>query len=264
MPRPAASGHPYLNSPGPLAIAHRGGAKLSGNVGLENSLAAFQRAVDLGYIYLETDVHVSSDDVVFAFHDVSLDRVTDSAGLVRERTAADVRAARIAGREPIPELGALFEAFPHARFNIDVKSDDAVEPTLAVVRAHAAYDRVCLASFSDARLRRVREREPRVATSASPAEVAQLRLSPARRAWSVGARRGAICAQVPRTRFGVKVVTRGFVRRAHECGLQVHVWTIDDQATMDGLLDLGVDGIVTDRPDTLRDVLRRRGDWQSA
>lgn len=256
-----STGHPYLERSAPLAIAHRGGAKLAGNEGLENSLAAFQRAVDLGYTYLETDVHASRDGVVFAFHDESLDRVTDSVGLVRERTAEQVRAARIDGREPIPELAVLLEAFPAGRFNIDVKSDDVVDPTIEVVRAHDAYERVCIASFSDARLKRVRAREPRVATALSPSEAAQLRLAPLRHNWSVGARRGAICAQVPLTRFGVRVVTSGFVRRAHACGLQVHVWTIDDEPTMIELLDGGVDGIVTDRPDTLRDVLRRRGDW---
>ena len=261
MPRPDPPGHPYLDWPVPLAIAHRGGARLEGNIGLENSLAAFQRAVELGYAYLETDVHASRDGTVFAFHDVSLDRVTDGTGLVRERTAEQVRAAKIDGREPIPELSTLFEMFPGARFNIDIKSDDALDPTLAVVRQHAAYDRVCIASFSDLRLRQVREREPRVATSLSPGEAARLRLAPWRSAWSVGARRGALCAQVPLTRSGVRVVTAGFVRRAHACGLQVHVWTIDDEETMIALLDLGVDGIVTDRPDTLRDVLRRRNEW---
>lgn len=261
MPRRDESGHPYLDWPAPLAIAHRGGAKVSGNLGLENSLSAFRRAVDLGYTYLETDVHASRDGVVFAFHDESLDRVTDGSGLVRERTADEVRSARIDGREPVPELDTLFEAFPEARFNIDIKSDAAVEPTLAVVRAHSAYHRVCIASFSDARLRRVREHEWPVATSASPAEVARLRLAPLRRAWSVAALRGADCVQVPLTRFGVKVVTPGFVRRAHASGLQIHVWTIDDEQTMATLLDMGVDGIVTDRPDTLRDVLRRRGEW---
>lgn len=254
-------GHPYLEWSAPLAIAHRGGAKLAGNVGLENTLAAFQHAVDLGYTYLETDVHASRDGVVFAFHDESLDRVTDSTGLVGERPAEQVRKARIDGREPIPELAELFEAFPDVRFNIDVKSDDVVDPTIELVREHAAFDRVCIASFSDARLKRVREREPRVATALSPSEAAQLRLAPLRHNWSVGARRGAVCAQVPLTRFGVRVVTPRFVRRAHACGLQVHVWTIDDEPTMNALLDAGVDGIVTDRPDTLRDVLRRRGDW---
>lgn len=232
-----------------------------GNVGLENSLAAFQRAVDLGYTYLETDVHASADGVVFAFHDESLDRVTDRRGLIGESTAAQVRDARVDGRERIPELAELLETFPAGRFNIDVKSNEVVDPTIEVVRAYEAYERVCIASFSDSRLRRVREREPRVATALSPSEAARLRLAPLRHNWSAGARRGAVCAQVPLNRFGVRVVTPSFVRRAHACGLQVHVWTIDDEPTMVELLDAGVDGIVTDRPDTLRDVLRRRGEW---
>lgn len=251
----------YLDAPTPLAIAHRGGAKLPANRGLENALSAFANAVALGYRYLETDVHASRDGVVFAFHDELLDRVTDRSGPIAQLSAADVREARIDGREPVPELSALLDTFPTARFNIDVKSDAAVGPTLDVIRAHDAVDRVCLASFSDRRLRRVRLLEPRIATSLGPAEVALLRLSALERLRATGARRGAVCVQVPRTRYGVTVVTRGFVRRAHACGLQVHVWTVDDAQAMTELLDLSVDGIVTDRPDTLREVLRARGEW---
>ncbi|MGH3358154.1 MAG: glycerophosphodiester phosphodiesterase [Nocardioidaceae bacterium] len=251
----------YLDAPTPLPIAHRGGAKLPGNVGLENSLHAFRNAVSMGYTYLETDVHASRDDVVFAFHDEHLDRVTDRAGAIRDLPAADVRAARIDGREPVPELATLLQALPDARFNIDVKSDAAVEPTIAVVRSHDAVERVCLASFSGRRLRRVRALEPRIATSLGPAEVAMLRLAPVGWLRTTGRRRGGVCVQVPRTSHGVTVVTPGFVRRAHDCGLQVHVWTIDDGPAMSELLDLSVDGIVTDRPDVLRDVLRARGEW---
>ncbi|UYM05080.1 glycerophosphodiester phosphodiesterase [Solicola gregarius] len=261
MPRFERSTHPYLDWPGPQAIAHRGGAKLQPNLGLENSLLAFRNAVHLGYRYLETDVHASRDGVVFAFHDTDLDRVTDGTGAVAALSAAVVRDARIAGREPIPELTALLAEFPAARFNIDVKADSAVVPTLDVVREHAAFDRVCLASFSDARLARIRRLEPRVATSIGPKDVAALRLGyPFRRR---GLQR-AICVQVPRRRGRLTIVTPSFVRRAHARGLHVHVWTVDDAATMTALLDLGVDGIVTDRPDTLRDVLVRRGEWVSA
>ncbi|UPK73018.1 glycerophosphodiester phosphodiesterase [Nocardioidaceae bacterium SCSIO 66511] len=255
MPR-----HPYLDWPGPLAIAHRGGAGLAANAGLENSVVAFANAVELGYRYLETDVHASREGVVFAFHDERLDRVTDGSGEIARLSAAEVRAARIAGREPIPELDSLLAQFADARFNIDVKADSAVVPTLDVIRRHAAFDRVCLASFSDARLARIRGLEPRVTTSLGPRAIAALRLAP----WRVTVEQGASCVQVPMRRYGVSVVTSGFVRRAHRSGLQVHVWTIDDPRTMGGLLELGVDGIVTDRPDLLRDVLERRSQWVSA
>lgn len=262
VPRLDRSDVAYLDAPTPLPIAHRGGARLPANRGMENSLTAFANAVELGYRYLETDVHASRDGVVFAFHDERLDRVTDRAGAIGELDATEVREARIAGREPVPELAALLEAFPGARFNIDVKSDAAVGPTVDVLRAHDALDRVCLASFSDRRLHRIRFVEPRIATSLGPAEVALLRFSVLPRFAATGARRGAVCVQVPLARYRVPIVTPGFVRRAHAYGLQVHVWTIDDAATMSELLGRGVDGIVTDRPDTLREVLRGRGEWK--
>lgn len=261
MSRPDRPRVAYLDAPTPLPIAHRGGAKLAANLGRENALSAFRNAVGLGYRYLETDVHASSDGVVFAFHDDNLDRVTDRAGAIRELPAAEIRRARIAGQEPIPELSALLEAFPEARFNIDVKSDHAVWPTIDVIRSQDAIERVCLASFAASRLGRMRRLEPRVATSMAPAEVAMLRLAPVPWLQSIGARRGAICAQVPRTRYGVTIVTPEFVRRAHAYGLQVHVWTIDSEPAMRELLAMSVDGIVTDRPDVLRDVLRDRGEW---
>jgi glycerophosphoryl diester phosphodiesterase len=253
--------HPYLDAPLPLALAHRGGALLPANGGLENTLPAFRNAVSLGYRYLETDVHVSRDRVVYAFHDEHLGRLTGVDTPIADLVAEEVDAVRVVGKEPVPRLGDLLEAFPDARFNIDVKADAAVEPTVEVVRAHGAEERVCLASFSDARLARLRRLCPEAARSAGPVEVAALRLGPVRWVRRLAARRGVHCVQVPVRRGPVRVVTPGFVRQAHATGLQVHVWTVDDPDEMRHLLDLGVDGIVTDRPDVLRDVLTARGEW---
>jgi glycerophosphoryl diester phosphodiesterase len=234
-------------------------------VGIENTRAAFQNAVDLGYVYLETDVHTSRDDVVYAFHDIELTRMTGMVSAFRDLDAGAIDAIRVGGREPIPRLAELLEAFPDARFNIDVKADDAVEPTLDVLRTAGALDRVCLASFSDARLRRLRAGVPGVPTAFSPGELGRLRYGPTRRAQSTGLRRGGACVQVPfRRRRGLTIVTPGFVRRAHALGLPVHVWTIDDPAEMRYLLDIGVDGLMSDRVDVLRDVLRQRGEWEEA
>lgn len=252
----------YLDGPTPLPLAHRGGALLPGNEGIENTIAAFARAVELGYTYLETDVHRSADGVVYAFHDVDLSRLAGVPTPIGQADSQLVDAVRLGGREPIPRLDALLEAFPEARFNIDVKADDAVEATLDVLREHDALNRVCLASFSDTRLQRIRALEPGITTSFSPAEVARLRVGPTRRVQSFGVRRGGRCVQVPRRRGRITVVTPGFVRRAHLLELPVHVWTIDDPDEMRSLLDIGVDGIVTDRPDVLRSVLEERGQWK--
>jgi glycerophosphoryl diester phosphodiesterase len=254
----------FFDAPAPLAFAHRGGALLAANDGIENTLKAFRNAVDLGYRYLETDVHASHDGVVYAFHDVALTRMTGSTTAFHDLDSAGIDALKVGGREPIPRLTDLLEAFPDGRFNIDAKSDDVVEPLLEVLREAGALDRVCLASFSGERLQRIRAAVPTVPTCFSPGEIALLRLDPARDRRARGTRRGGSCVQVPFRRRRLTVVTPGFVRRAHAIGVQVHVWTVDDPTEMRYLLDIGVDGLMSDRIDVLRDVLRDRGEWEES
>jgi len=252
----------YLDSPTPLAFAHRGGALLPANDGVENTMLAFRNAVDLGYRYLETDVHTSLDGVVYAFHDIELTRLTGTVSAFRDLDSTAIDAIMVGGREPIPRLTDLLEAFPEARFNIDVKADDAVEPTLAVLRDADALDRVCLSSFSTDRIRQLRQGAPTAPSCFSRGEIALLRLAPIRWLQAYGKRRGGGCVQVPIRSGAITVVTPGFVARAHAIGVPVHVWTIDDPAEMRYLLDIGVDGLMSDRVDVLRDVLRERGEWR--
>ncbi len=252
----------FFDAPTPLAFAHRGGALLPENDGIENTQRAFQNAVDLGYRYLETDVHCSRDAVVYAFHDVELTRMTGTVSGFHDLDSGGIDAMRADGREPIPRLADLLEAFPNARFNIDAKSDDVVDPLLEVLRDADALDRVCLASFSAERLHRMRAAVPTVPTCFSAGEIALLRLDPARYRQSRGTRRGGACVQVPIRRGRITVVTPGFVRRAHAIGVQVHVWTVDDPTEMRYLLDIGVDGLMSDRIDVLRDVLLERDQWE--
>lgn len=252
----------YLDPP-PLAFAHRGGATTESNIGIENSLAAFRHAYDLGYRYLETDVRCSADGVVYAIHDESLERLTGSMAAVSSLTSAELDLLLLDDREPFVRLETLFETFPDARFNIDVKSEDAVEATCKIVTACGALDRTCLNSFDLARLRRIRRLLPTVATGASALEVAWVRFLPLPVLLIIGQPRGA-CLQVPTRRGPLRIVTPGFVRRAHALGRQVHVWTINDAAEINELLDLEVDGIITDRTDVLKDVLVARGTWRAA
>ncbi|QCX27567.1 glycerophosphodiester phosphodiesterase [Nocardioides jishulii] len=258
------TGYAYLDDGRPvLAFAHRGGALHPDIPGLENTAVAFAHAVALGYTYLETDVHVTSDGVVLAFHDDVLDRVTDRVGPVNAHTHAEVSEARIGAHGRIPTLRELLDAFPGARFNIDIKARDAVEPLMALIDECDAWDRVLVGSFSGRRLNAFRAlARGRVATSAHPLEVAAFRLLPSGRLarWVT---RGQVAAlQVPHHRGWIRVVTPGFVRRAHAAGAHVHVWTIDDPEEMEELLDRGVDGLVTDRTDILKEVLLRRGLWR--
>ena len=215
----------FLDHPGPIPFAHRGGAA----GGLENSLAAFAHAVELGYRYLETDVHATSDGVLLAFHDRTLDRVTDRVGVVAQLPWREVREARIGGREPIPTLEELLGSWPDVRVNIDVKEMGAVEPLIEVIRRTGSVDRVCVASFSARRIAAVRRRVgARLCTALAPPAVALLRLAatgPVRR--SAGFSAGALCP-VPARMGLVPVVTPALLALAHRRGLRVHVWTIDD------------------------------------
>ena len=241
---------PFLDHPRPLAFAHRGGAAHAP----ENSWTAFEHAVRLGYVYLETDVRATSDGRLVAFHDRTLDRVTDARGPIGARPYADVAAMRVAGTEPIPLIEDLIGTYPDARFNIDLKDAPGISLLPEVLRRTDAWDRVCVTSFSGARLRTFRGLIDRpVCMAVSPASVAGVRCTP----W-MNPRPGpqAHCAQVPR-----RVASKGFIRRAHALGLAVHVWTINDKSEMARLLDLGADGIMTDEIAVLREVLTERGQW---
>ncbi|MFJ8940065.1 glycerophosphodiester phosphodiesterase [Streptomyces sp. NPDC102365] len=248
--------HPYLDHPGPIAFAHRGGAA----DGLENTVAQFRRAVETGYRYIETDVHATKDGELVAFHDATLDRVTDGAGRIADLPWDDVRHARVAGTEPVPLFEELLETFPDVRWNVDVKAEPALRPLLDLIRRTGSWDRVCVGSFSEARVTRAqRAAGPRLATSYGIRGVLGLRL----RSWGLpGAlRESAVCAQVPEAQSGIPVVDRRLLNAAHARGLQVHVWTVNEPERMHRLLDLGVDGIMTDHIETLRGVLRDRGTW---
>lgn len=254
--------HPYLarrdGSAGPLAFAHRGGAA----AGDENTLAAFARAVALGYRHLETDVHATADGVAVIFHDDTTDRMLGRPGRIGDVPWADLSTVRVAGAPAVPRLDELLGAWPDAYLNIDVKSDAALEPTIAALRATGAHDRVLLASFDDSRVAHLRRAlGPRVATSLG--QRAAVRLWAASRI-GAGARRavaGAVATQVPPRMGRLPVTDRRFIGYAHRLGLAVHVWTVDEPDEIRGLLDAGVDGIMTDHIEVLRDVYTERGLW---
>lgn len=246
------SAHSYLDWPGPIAFAHRGGNA----VAPENTLAAFEHAVSLGYRYLETDVHRTTDGELVAFHDPDLQRTCGIDARIGEMSAAEVGRARVDGEHQIPLMSELFERFPDARFNIDAKSDDAVEPLTEMVRSFAALDRVCLASFKLANLRRMRSiLGPGLLTNMAPSEVARLKV--------LGRTSGSPrrVAQVPPEQGRISLVDERFVAAAHRGDVAVHVWTINDRFEISRLLDLGVDGIMTDDCALLRSVLLERGQW---
>lgn len=247
----------FLDWPHPIPFAHRGG----GAERPENTMVAFESSVRLGYRYLETDVRATSDGVLVAFHDHQLDRVADRPGVIAELTHAEVSSARVQG-EAIPRLEEILGEWPEARLNIDAKHDAAVSPLISAIRRAGAAHRVCIGSFSSRRAARLRRLSGnQVCTWMGRAEIARLRLA------SLGLAVGSFaapCAQVPPRvgpAAGVRLVDRRFLEAANAHGLAVHIWTINDRSEMRSVLDLGVDGIFSDRPTVLKEVLMERGQW---
>lgn len=252
-----------LDLPGPIPMAHRGGAKVPALRGLENTMAAFRHAAALGYRYFETDVHASADGELFLLHDPRLDRVADRGGEVADLPAAAVERARIGGREPIPRLTDLLEEFPDARVNIDIKAPLAVAPLVGVLDRMDAHARVCVGAFDAERIVEFRRAtEGKVATSAAKSETIRFLLSGPDAGRSFLASSGISVLQLPRVRGPIPVVRPWLVRRAHAAGVHLHVWTVDRARHMEVMIEAGVDGIFTDRTDVLKDVLSARGQWE--
>lgn len=256
----------YLDHPGPIPLAHRG-FDVDG-AGLENTMAAFEAAVRLGYRYIETDVHATRDGALVAFHDETLDRVTDSEGLIPELSWREVSRARVRGVEKVPLLEDLLGSWPDVRVNIDVKTPGAILPTVRVIERTRAHERVCVTSFSDQRRQSVVMRLTRpVVTSAGQNATAAFRAAaelPRLIRHSVVSKvlREVDGLQIPAEHYGIEVVNPTTIAAAHEVGRFVHVWTVNEVPDMVRLLDLGVDGLVTDRADLLKDVLTVRGEWR--
>ncbi|MHA7145259.1 glycerophosphodiester phosphodiesterase family protein [Arthrobacter sp. TmT3-37] len=264
--RPDAGRFPYLDNrsglrPGglPLALSHRGFAPDGG----ENTMAAFERAVDLGFGYLEIDVRASSDGVVMVFHDGDLDRVAGVGGPIAARTALDLGALSIGGHGGIPTLEAVLVRWPRLRLNIDVKSDDCVRPFAELVNRLGVHDRVLVASFSDRRRLAVLRLLGRPTASSAGMAVNTLvkLLAPLGLAGAVARIARVQALQVPETYRGVRVVTGRFLRACRAGGLQVHVWTVNERREMDRLLDLGADGLVSDAADVLAACMAARSAW---
>lgn len=258
----------YLDHAGPIPFAHRGGAKLWP----ENTLTSFQGALDAGYRWIETDIHMTADGEIVIFHDPTLSRTTEGHAPIAELTLRELKrfdagfrfspeggGYPFRGREiRIPTLTEALALHPELRLNIEIKptAPDVARRLWEYIDHHRIEDRVLVASGRTAVIRRFRKlARGRVATSAGRREVVQF--------WTA-ARAGVTRAlpiafdalQVP-VREGVEVVTPRFVEAAHRRGLVVHVWTVDDPHEMRRLLALGVDGLMTDRPDLLNLVMGR-------
>jgi glycerophosphoryl diester phosphodiesterase len=261
-PKDKPNKKPYFSSALPRIFAHRGLAAASAlSVGApENTLLAFAAAVGIGVSYLETDVHASVDGIAVISHDSDLSRLTGHRERVNELTLEQLHAIKLGSDQYFCSLSEALAAFPDVRFNIDIKSRDAVQPAADAIRTAGATDRVLVTSFSESRRKAAVRLLPGVATSAGALRFAaalvlgKLALTPLVRA----VLRDVDAVQVPQRALGLTITTRRMIARLHSAGVEIHVWTINDPATMNDLLDLGVDGLVTDRADLAIQVLASR------
>lgn len=241
--------HPFFTH-GLIAMAHRG---FHGPTVTENSMEAFEAAVGLGYRHLESDLHVTSDGVAVLAHDPDLIRVARSPERIADLTWGQLSTKRLINGERLPRLDELLTTWPEIHVNLDAKVPQVVEVAARVIRTHGAEERVCVGSFSHRAVLSLRGHLPRAAHSASPREVA---------AWRVGRRvAGPHAFMVPPRSGPIRVVSRTTVARAHRWGTGVHVWTVNDVDQMRDLIRLGVDGLMTDRADLLKEVLIEEGKW---
>jgi glycerophosphoryl diester phosphodiesterase len=260
---------PFLEGAHPLAFAHRGGGKLWP----ENTMVAFQGAVQLGCRYLETDLHTTRDGVMVTIHDETVHRISDGSGSVRSLTLAELKQLDAGYRfspdggqtfpfrgkgVTVPTLAEVVQAFPDICLNVDIKQREPpmIEALVTFIEELGAHDRILVGCFHDRMLKEFRQRTGgRVATSAASWE-ARLFWLTSRLGLTRFLRLAYDALQVPARQGPVSVVERRFIRAAHRLGIQVHVWTVDESEEMHRLLNLGVDGLMSDRPDLLLAALK--------
>lgn len=249
--------HPFLDHGGPLALAHQGG----GGEETENSKAAFANAAQLGYRYLDIDLQATSDGVLVAHHDDSLLRLTGIDAAVADRSWEELAEARLPNNEPLARFDELLDTYPDALWNIEVKSEEATLATVAMVRRRDLDQRVCLNTFSDKRMRAVRKVAAGLDPAYSTPIASTLWLKVTSYLPFLPYRTSAQLTQAPVKDRGIPVLDKRYVDRAHQVGLKAIVWTINEPDEMERLLDIGVDGILTDAPTALRALLEQRGEW---
>ncbi|PID84841.1 MAG: glycerophosphodiester phosphodiesterase [Chloroflexi bacterium] len=266
----AAENHSFFDQDECMVIAHQGGEKLRPS----NTMIAFEHAVDLGVDVLEMDIHQTKDGVLVVMHDDTVDRTTNGSGRIKEMTLAEIKELD-AGHYwtdddgatypyrgqgvTVPTLDEVFQAFPDMPMNIEIKqqSPSIVEPFCALIHEYGMIEQVLIPTFYPDTMNEFREKCPGVATAMTEPEI-QLFFGLNKLGLSSLYSPPGEAFQVPETFGNWQVITPSFVEGAQERNLAVHVWTVDDPADMERLLEIGVDGIITDRPDLLLEILGRK------
>ena len=238
-----------------MAFAHRGGTEFAP----ENTYEAFSSAVSIGYKYLETDVHPNADNKLMAFHDSSVDRVTNYKGKICNFTSSELKKIKVKGKFQIPFLEDLIESFSKSFFSIDMKSDQSVKPLIKLIKSMNAVDRVCFASFSQDRLDYVRDEfDNKCITSMGPREIIKTKIS------SIINFKHKIIPKIsslPISRYRIKLLNKRHINFLKSLNIKVIAWTINDVEAINKLIDLGVDGIMTDNISVLKKILIKKNIW---
>ena len=242
----------YLNYDGLAVMAHRGGSLEAP----ENTLESFKYALDIGSDIIETDIQLSSDGIPYIFHDDDLKRIPGIEKNFNELLASEIDELNIFDDCKIPTLEETLKQFPNTKFQIDFKTDEVVDPAIEIINKLPNIKKnLCVASFSSQRLQKIKSKLSDVTYSMGPHEVLKLLLK------SFGVYRGEIsgdCLQIPIYRYGIKIVTRRFVDFCKRENIKISVWTINSIEEMDYLIGLDVDGIITDKPKALINLLASR------
>ena len=238
-----------------MAFAHRGGTEFAP----ENTYEAFSSAVGIGYKYLETDVHPNADNKLMAFHDSSVDRVTNYKGKICNFTSSELKKIKVKEKFQIPFLEDLIESFSKSFFSIDMKSDQSVKPLIKLIKSMNAVDRVCFASFSQDRLDYVRDEfDNKCITSMGPREIIKTKIS------SIINFKHKIIPKIsslPISRYRIKLLNKRHINFLKSLNIRVIAWTINDVEAINKLIDLGVDGIMTDNISVLKKILIKKNIW---
>ena len=242
----------YLNYNDLAVMAHRGGSLEAP----ENTIESFKYAIEIGSDIIETDIQLSSDGVPYIFHDDDLKRIPGIEKDFNDLLASEIDELNIFGDFKIPTLEETLKQFPDTKFQIDFKTDEVVDPAIEIInKLPHVKKNLCIASFSSQRLQKIKSKLSDVTYSMGPHEVLKLLLK------SFGIYRGEVggdCLQIPIYRYGIKIVTKRFVDFCKRENIKISVWTINSTEEMDYLIDLDVDGIITDKPKALINLLASR------
>ena len=244
--------HPFFKDYNFFGFVHRGGDEEK----TENTLEAFQYSSDLGFVFIETDVQSTLDGEIVIFHDNDLRRVAGLDVKISDLTYKEIQGIELINGGKVPTLNETLISFPELRFNIDIKVDAAVQETINIIKNQGVLERVCLAAFSTKRLNLIRKlMGPGLCSSMGQVEIVRLLCNSFGLNFKTSP---GLCAQVPVSQYGIPIVTKRFIKKAHSLNKLVHVWTIDETDEMFRLIDLGVDGLMTDKPSILKKALLAR------